>query len=193
MGDVITSNAVSHWLGASLESALPFGVWDLWLQITDSIIARPSVATITQQLMMTSLRGNDFRITGLLLGGSTGFPSQRINNSLLFPLLLVWTCYWIKSRIAGDFRSHDARVTSLLCLSYPLLCFPTNTGEFILQMHRYVRWYQKIKYQRTEWPSEPKTGTLQHNFFEITNTYHQKNVACPFPHISHPIHRQVIG
>ena len=51
--------------------------------------------------------------TGPLQGWSTGhrgIPSQKGSNKELY-LLLAWTNYWTKRRVAGDLARHAAYVT----------------------------------------------------------------------------------
>ena len=63
-------------------------------------------------IMMTSLNGNIFRVTGPLCGEFTGpgeFPTQRpVTRSFDVSLICVWINGWINNREAGDLRRYRA-------------------------------------------------------------------------------------
>ena len=57
------------------------------------------------QYMMTSSKGNIFRVTGHLCGEFTG-PQWR--GALVFSLICVWINGWVNDREAGDLRRYRA-------------------------------------------------------------------------------------
>ena len=60
--------------------------------------------------MMTSSKGNIFRVTGPLWGESTGhrFPKGQWRGALMFSLICAWTNGWAINRDTGDLRRHRA-------------------------------------------------------------------------------------
>ena len=78
--------------------------------------------------MMTSSKGNIFRVTGPLCGEFTGpgeFPHKgQWRGALMFSLICVWMSSWANNREAGDLRRHrgnyDVNVSSPLLSSPPL-------------------------------------------------------------------------
>ena len=66
--------------------------------------------------MMISCHGNPFHITGHLCGESTSdwwIPLTKGQQSRSLIFLLVWTSFWINSRVASNLRCHGTPMTSL--------------------------------------------------------------------------------
>ena len=85
-------NAVSHWLGANLKSAL----CTLWHHDNKYFLHYSPI-------MWTS-EGNHPVTSGL----NPPLAKGQWCAALIFYLFLVWTCCWTSSWIAGDLRCHDA-------------------------------------------------------------------------------------
>ena len=61
--------------------------------------------------MVTSLNGNIFRVTGLLLGESSGhwrIPLTKTSDAEHWFFICAWTNGWANNRDAGDLRHHRA-------------------------------------------------------------------------------------
>ena len=56
--------------------------------------------------MMTSSKGNLFRVTGHLCGEFTGHHKGQWRRALMFSLICVWINVWVNNREAGDLRRY---------------------------------------------------------------------------------------